>query len=173
MLTQFQEHEEAWTRADGILEHSNVPQTKVSIVQYVCVCVCVCFGRNLKHISYKKSSSPLRCWKNLSKPDGILYNLIAETVFFFFFFYSNGRTGCPKHYSIAIRYFIVNIIVQVSSDEASLNKERTYINKLNMVLVQVSGHSYLCIIHCLTHKIDIETRLATQLADFRTRDNRI
>lgn len=38
----------------------------------------------------------------------------------------------------AIRNFIVNVIVKVSSDEATLRKERTYINKLNMVLVQVS-----------------------------------
>jgi exportin-1 len=29
LLNQFQDHEEAWTRADGILERSNVPQTKV------------------------------------------------------------------------------------------------------------------------------------------------
>lgn len=30
LLTQFQDHEEAWTRADAILEKSTVPQTKVS-----------------------------------------------------------------------------------------------------------------------------------------------
>lgn len=29
LLTQFQDHDEAWTRVDGILEKSNVPQTKV------------------------------------------------------------------------------------------------------------------------------------------------
>jgi exportin-1 len=29
LLTQFQDHEEAWTRADAILEKSSVPQTKV------------------------------------------------------------------------------------------------------------------------------------------------
>lgn len=40
---------------------------------------------------------------------------------------------------IAIRYFIVNVIVKQSSDETTLAKERTYINKLNMVLVQVSN----------------------------------
>ncbi|KAG1415448.1 hypothetical protein G6F58_006479 [Rhizopus delemar] len=28
ILTQFQDHEEAWTKVDGILEKSNVPQTK-------------------------------------------------------------------------------------------------------------------------------------------------
>lgn len=29
LLTQFQDHEESWTRADVILEKSTVPQTKV------------------------------------------------------------------------------------------------------------------------------------------------
>ncbi|RCH88288.1 Karyopherin transporter, partial [Rhizopus stolonifer] len=28
ILTQFQDHEEAWTRVDGILEKSSVSQTK-------------------------------------------------------------------------------------------------------------------------------------------------
>ena len=40
-------------------------------------------------------------------------------------------------HSLAIRYFVVNVIVKQSSDEVALVKERTYINKLNMVLVQV------------------------------------
>jgi hypothetical protein len=31
VLTQFQQHEEAWTRVDGILQASNNPQTKVTI----------------------------------------------------------------------------------------------------------------------------------------------
>lgn len=39
---------------------------------------------------------------------------------------------------IAIRYFVVNVIVQQASDEANLVKQRTYINKLNMTLVQVT-----------------------------------
>ncbi|CAO3654323.1 unnamed protein product [Mucor hiemalis] len=89
LLTQFQDHEEAWTRADGILEHSNVPQTK-----FIALTILEKFVQTR--------------WNTL-QPD--------------------SRN--------AIRYFIVNIIVKVSSDEVSLNKERTYINKLNMVLVQI------------------------------------
>lgn len=34
LLTQFQDHVDAWTRADKILEHSNVPQTKV--ISFIC-----------------------------------------------------------------------------------------------------------------------------------------
>lgn len=41
--------------------------------------------------------------------------------------------------SLGIRNFIVNIIMRISSDEVALRKEKTYLNKLNMVLVQVSA----------------------------------
>ncbi|KAI8365384.1 nuclear export factor CRM1 [Radiomyces spectabilis] len=89
LLTQFQDHEEAWTRVDGILERSNVPQTKFIALQIL-----------EKFIQTR--------WNTLN---------------------ADSRN--------AIRYFIVNVIVKVSSDEQSLVKERTYINKLNMVLVQI------------------------------------
>ncbi|KAF1802666.1 CRM1 C terminal-domain-containing protein [Mucor lusitanicus] len=89
LLTQFQDHEEAWTRADAILEKSTVPQTKFIALQIMD-----------KFIQTR--------WNTL-QPDG----------------------------RDAIRNFIVNVIVKVSSDEATLRKERTYINKLNMVLVQI------------------------------------
>ena len=36
-----------------------------------------------------------------------------------------------------IRNFIVGIIVKVSSDEASMRKEKSYVNKMNLALVQV------------------------------------
>ncbi|KAG2216466.1 hypothetical protein INT45_011936 [Circinella minor] len=89
LLTQFQDHEEAWTRVDGILERSNVPQTKFIALQ------------------------------------------ILEK-----FVQTRWNTLLPDSRN-AIRYFIVNVIVKVSSDETSLVKEKTYVNKLNMVLVQI------------------------------------
>lgn len=36
-----------------------------------------------------------------------------------------------------IRNFVVGITVKVASDEATLRREKTYINKLNLALVQV------------------------------------
>ncbi|KAI7893630.1 nuclear export factor CRM1 [Mucor mucedo] len=89
LLTQFQDHEEAWTRADGILEHSKVTQTK-----FIALTILEKFVQTR--------------WNTL-----------------------------PKDSRNAIRYFIVNVIIKVSSDEATLKKEHTYINKLNMVLVQI------------------------------------
>lgn len=36
-----------------------------------------------------------------------------------------------------IRNFVVGITVKVASDETSLRREKTYVNKLNLALVQV------------------------------------
>ena len=38
---------------------------------------------------------------------------------------------------IGIRNFIVQVTVEVSSDEARMRREKGYLNKLNLVLVQV------------------------------------
>ena len=37
-----------------------------------------------------------------------------------------------------IRNFIVGITVKVASDETTMRREKTYLNKLNLALVQVS-----------------------------------
>jgi hypothetical protein len=39
--------------------------------------------------------------------------------------------------SPGIRNFIVGVIVKVASDETASRKEKTYLNKLNLALVQV------------------------------------
>jgi exportin-1 len=38
---------------------------------------------------------------------------------------------------IGIRNFIVGVNVKVASDEVAMRKEKTYVNKLNLALVQV------------------------------------
>lgn len=45
--------------------------------------------------------------------------------------------GCGDDSSLGIRNFVVGLIVKLSSDEATLVRERTLLNKLNLVLVQV------------------------------------
>lgn len=44
---------------------------------------------------------------------------------------------------IGIRNFIVGITVKVASDEVAFRKEKTYINKLNLALVQVCVLSHI------------------------------
>ena len=52
---------------------------------------------------------------------------------------------------IGIRNFIVGITVKVASDEVALRKEKAYLNKLNLALVQVCL-SALGVINVADHK---------------------
>jgi len=38
---------------------------------------------------------------------------------------------------LGIRNFVVSLTIKLASDEMTLRKEKTYINKLNLILVQV------------------------------------
>ena len=66
---------------------------------------------------------------------------------------------------IGIRNFIVGIIVKVSSDESSLRKEKSYVNKLNLALVQVRPLPLMLVL-VLICWLDSEARVAAQLANF-------
>lgn len=43
----------------------------------------------------------------------------------------------PADQQQGIRNFIVQVTVDISSDEARMRREKSYLNKLNLVLVQV------------------------------------
>jgi exportin-1 len=43
----------------------------------------------------------------------------------------------PKEQAQGIRNYIVSVMIKTSSDEALMNKEKTYLNKLNLTLVAV------------------------------------
>lgn len=59
-----------------------------------------------------------------------------------------------------IRNFVVGVTVKVASDENTLRKEKTYINKLNLALVQVCVTKYL--IRLIINGFpDPQTRVAT------------
>lgn len=47
----------------------------------------------------------------------------------------------PPDQQSGIRNFIVQIAVEISSDETRMRREKGYLNKLNLVLVQVSRAS--------------------------------
>ncbi|KAI8975726.1 nuclear export factor CRM1 [Mycotypha africana] len=89
LLTQFQEHENAWMRVDAIIQKSTVPQTKFLALQIL-------------------EAFVQTRWKTLA---------------------ADSRNS--------IRYFVTDVIIKVSSDEGALIKERAYISKLDMVLVQI------------------------------------
>ncbi|ORY04236.1 hypothetical protein K493DRAFT_345751 [Basidiobolus meristosporus CBS 931.73] len=89
VLTQFQEHPDAWTRVDGILENSKAAHTKFIALQI------------LDKLVQTR-------WKVL-----------------------------PREQCDGIKNFIVAITIKLSSDETTLHRERTLLNKLNLSLVQI------------------------------------
>ncbi|KAN0141347.1 CRM1 C terminal domain containing protein [Lactarius tabidus] len=89
ILTQFQEHPDAWTRVPDIMERSSYSQTKFIGLQI------------LERLVNTR-------WKTL-----------------------------PEAQRQGVRNFVVGITVKIASDEAILRREKTYINKLNLALVQI------------------------------------
>ncbi|ORY37206.1 hypothetical protein BCR33DRAFT_758930 [Rhizoclosmatium globosum] len=89
VLSQFQAHPDAWKQVDGILERSQLLQTKFIALTIL---------------------------ENLIKT---MWKALPET----------QRNG--------IKGVVVGIIVKTSSDETSFNQQKLYLNKLNMVLVQM------------------------------------
>ncbi|KAF9188580.1 Karyopherin transporter [Haplosporangium sp. Z 767] len=89
VLTQFQEHPDAWRRVDAILDNS-----KMSYTKFLALTI-------LEKLVQTR-------WKLL-----------------------------PPEQCQGIRNYTVGLIVKLSSDEATLHNERTLLNKLNMVLVQI------------------------------------
>ncbi|GAA5905628.1 exportin CRM1 [Sporobolomyces salmoneus] len=89
VLTQFQDHPDAWQRVPEILERSSNTQTKYVALQIMD-----------KLIKTR--------WKVL--PD-------------------EQRTG--------IRNFVVGVIVKSSEDDTTMKREKSYLNKLNLILVQI------------------------------------
>ncbi|WRT68591.1 uncharacterized protein IL334_005569 [Kwoniella shivajii] len=89
VLTQFQEHPDAWQRVPAVLETSQNINTKYIVLQ-------------------------------------ILEKLIQTR-----------WRALPPDQQTGIRNFIVQATVETSSDETKMRREKGYLNKLNLVLVQI------------------------------------
>ncbi|CEQ43154.1 SPOSA6832_05061, partial [Sporobolomyces salmonicolor] len=89
VLTQFQDHPDAWQRVPEILDRSSNAQTKYIALQIM--------DKLIK-----------QRWKVL-----------------------------PEEQRSGIRNFIVAVIVKSSEDEQTLRREKSYVNKLNLILVQI------------------------------------
>ena len=49
----------------------------------------------------------------------------------------------PRNQCEGIKKYIVGLIIKTSSDQHQMEKEKMYLNKLNMILVQVSTHLFM------------------------------
>ena len=54
-----------------------------------------------------------------------------------------------------IKKYIVNVIIKLSGDSATMEKEKVYLSKLNIILVHVSKSKCLGLLmyHCFYHDI--------------------
>jgi hypothetical protein len=69
------------------------------------------------------------------------------------------------HLNLGIRNFIVGVVVKVASEETIQKKEKAYLNKLNLALVQVSTPDHLLCRFGSNTSADPQARMAAQLAD--------
>ena len=76
----------------------------------------------------------------------------------------------PRNQCEGIKKYIVGLIIKTSSDPETLEKEKTYLNKLNMILVQVKKQRVGCFMGKITfHGLffpDLETRVAKEVGVF-------
>jgi hypothetical protein len=72
---------------------------------------------------------------------------------------------CQILTNLGVRNFVVGITVKVASDEATLRREKTYVNKLNLALVQVCQLFLWRHVALTAMPADPETGVATQLAN--------
>ena len=48
-------------------------------------------------------------------------------------------------WELGIRNFVIGVTVRIASEEANLRRERAYLNKLNLALVQVRDRKYFAV----------------------------
>lgn len=114
VLTTLKEHPDAWTRVDTILEFSSNLQTKYYALQI------------LEQVIKTR-------WKVLPR------NQCEGIISLFLIFINFPIILYHFIYSVfaGIKKYIVGLIISISQDPVSLEREKMYLNKLNMILVQV------------------------------------
>lgn len=147
MLTTLKEHPDAWTRVDAILEFSTNQQTKYYALQI------------LEQVIKTR-------WKILPRNQcegKYTFFMERSRQLFLIFIFSIFRLEWIKIYAcikleliyiinyativliliwsvtffIGIKKYIVGLIIKTSSDPELMEREKVYLNKLNMILVQV------------------------------------
>lgn len=120
VLTTLKEHPNAWTRVDTILEYS---QVNVGMVIFLFV------GRTCiywRAFLYRRTF--------LQNQQTKYYGLqILEQVI------KTRWKVLPRNQCEGIKKYIVGLIIKTSSDPETMEASKVYLNKLNMILVQVSS----------------------------------
>lgn len=142
VLTQFQEHPDAWQRVPGVLQQASNLQTKVCSLS-------VSFGSYKADHTFDRSVHWSSSFGKANPNSMEGSSCRAERRYVALFFFRGEGFEQPyrcvarfkaqtRSSPIGIRNFIVGVIMEISSDEANLRRQKVYINKLNLILVQVS-----------------------------------
>lgn len=135
MLKRVQEHPDAWTRVDAILEQSTNPQAKFFGLQARKPCCPATPSDAWRRHSPTRPAAP-QAHACLVRPDPqapppALRPQVLEAVV-------RTRWGAlPDAQREGIKTYISNLIIKTSTDEATFRRERTFLSKLNLVLVDV------------------------------------
>lgn len=120
VLTTLKEHPNAWTRVDTILEYS---QVNVRMVIFLIVDRTYTY---LRVFLYRRTIVQNQQTK--------YYGLqILEQVI------KTRWKVLPRNQCEGIKKYIVGLIIKTSSDPETMEASKVYLNKLNMILVQVSS----------------------------------
>lgn len=113
-MKRLQDHSDSWTRVDAILERSKSQQTKFFALQ-VSALFTAC--------------DELPCRAQAAHGFPMLQILEAAIKF---------RWGAlPPEQREGIRNYVSNLIIKLSTDEAVFRAEKVFLNKLNLILVEV------------------------------------
>lgn len=88
--------------------------------------------RSMQYSSKAKIHNP-----NVSADRGVMLMIIVIALSILDRLVTTRWKVLPKEQSQGIRNYIVSVMIKTSSDEAVMQKERTYLNKLNLTLVAV------------------------------------
>lgn len=121
VLTTLKEHPDAWTRVDTILEYSQVEEKKKNFPSF------------LKKVFQNKNSIKSNFFSNFLQNQQTKYYAlqILEQVI------KTRWKVLPRNQCEGIKKYIVGLIIKTSSDPETMDASKVYLNKLNMILVQV------------------------------------
>jgi exportin-1 len=132
VLKRVQEHPDAWTRVDAILEQSTNPQAKFFGLQARKPRCCLPTPGDATHPPgpQRRKRTPATCSRIPKRPPALRPQVLEAVV--------RTRWGAlPDAQREGIKTYISNLIIKTSTDEATFRRERTFLSKLNLVLVDV------------------------------------
>lgn len=163
VLTQFQEHPESWTRVPFILEQSSNPQSKVrrrvtlpftpspSVTSPDRLALRDPANSRLILVVYRVADTGKAHQHKMENPTrGTTARYVTVYLIFGFgarglcrgaYYQSNGDVTLTL-WSLGIRNFTISVTVRIASEEVNLRRERAYLNKLNLALVQVRDYGF-------------------------------